>query len=157
SRVPTSARVSPDRRASGTAYREGSAWTCSRFWCRRACFFAGKKRPRLLGVGADLAGERRQIRVAFFVAELVQEFDHDAATVDRIVEIENEHFEQRTGVDFDRRAHAKTRDAGQRRGRKAVHANGENARYRRLALQRNVGRRESEMAAELVAVNHAPR
>src|SRR5438034_5404329 len=98
SRVPTPPRVSPDRRASGTAYREGSAWTCSRFWCRRACVFAGKKRTCLFGIGADLAGERGQIRVAFLVAELVQEFDHDAATVDRIVEIENKYFEQRTRV-----------------------------------------------------------
>ena len=77
--------------------------------------------------------------------------------IDRIVEIENKYFEQRTRIDLDRRAHAEARDAGQRRRCKSVNPNGENARQRRLALQRNVSRREAEVAAELVAVNHAPR
>src|SRR4029450_11502854 len=102
SREPSRARASRDRRASGTAYPAGSAWTCNRSWGRRACFRPGKEPARLLGVGADLLRERIDVGEALLVAKLVKEFHRAAASVQRRAEIENERFEQRNGVGGDR-------------------------------------------------------
>src|SRR5205814_9013149 len=131
--APTPLRVSRDRRASGTACPANSAWTCSRFWDRRACFFVGKKSARLQGVGVKLPGQRGKVGVAFLVAKLVQKLDDDSPAVDRVVEIENEYFEQRSRVRLDRRPHAQARDARARRRPEAVNAHGEYARQWRLA------------------------
>ena len=117
----------------------------------------GKERARLLGVGVNLAGQRGHVRVAFLVAELVQKLNGDALAVDRVVEIENEHFEQWPRIRLDRGPHTKARNARARRWPEPVNAHGEYAGQRRFAAERNVRRRKAQMPAKLVAMCNAAR
>ena len=62
---------------------------------RRGQRAAAKYSRACADVGADLARQRVEVRIALLVAQLVQELDADAPAVDRLVEIEDEHLEQR--------------------------------------------------------------
>jgi len=63
------------------------------------CFFlrrstrGGEIFACLRHVGANLRGQRRQVVVLLFIAQLAQEFDIHAPPVNRLVEIEHEHFQ----------------------------------------------------------------
>src|SRR5438105_14626140 len=127
-------------------------WAWSRFGDRRACFFVGKKCGRVLSVGMHLARQRGQVSVAFLVAKLVQKLDDDPSAVDRVIEIENEYFQQRACVRLDRRPHAKACNTGARRRSEPVNAHGKYPGQRRFAAEWNVGRRKTKMPSKLVAV-----
>ena len=106
-------------------------------------------------VGVDLPRQGVEIRVALFIAQLVQEFNRHTTAVDRFVEIEDKYFEHRLAIGLHRRPHAQARHTGARRSIQALHANRENTGERRLVAKRNVGRRETEPLTSLIAVRDA--
>src|SRR6188472_389497 len=107
---------------------------------------------RIRHVAPHLPDERIDVGKTRLVAQLVQELDGDAPAVDRFVEVEHEHFQQRLAIRLHRRPYADAGDAGARSSRQAVHAYGENSGQRRRTAQRDVRRRKTETASPLVAV-----
>ncbi|ABA49788.1 hypothetical protein BURPS1710b_1123 [Burkholderia pseudomallei 1710b] len=113
----------------------------------------GEVRARVDDVLRDRARERFEIDEFRLVAQLLQEFDANELAVCIAVPVEQVHFEQHAAGIVDGRPHAEARDARQRLGREAVHAHDEDARQgRALVSDRQVQRREAEVAAELQPV-----
>src|SRR5690349_18665291 len=82
------------------------------------------------------------------LAEPFHEMNRDVAAIDALVEVEDQHLEQRLTA-ADRRPRADARDAVERRGTEAGYARRENAVDRRLnPLQVDVRGREAELPAE---------
>src|SRR6187551_3785639 len=103
-------------------------------------------------VAPHLPDQRIDVGKTCLVAQLVQELDRDAPAVDRLVEIEHEHFQKRLAVRLHRRSYADACDAGAWSSRQAVHAHGEDSGQRRRTAQRDVRRGKTETASPLVAV-----
>src|SRR5207244_11131184 len=105
----------------------------------------------------DAPRERLEIGQSLRVAKLVQELDHDAPAIDRLVEVEDENFEHRLAGVGDRGTYADRRDARQRPFGEAVDTHCEDAGDRRHPSQMKIGGRKSQRAAELRSVRNAAR
>src|SRR3954470_16350346 len=115
---------------------------------------AGEVGAGLIDVAADLLLERRQVGITRLIAQLVHELDFDAPAVDRLVEVEDEHLEQRCAARLDRRPQTQARRAEPGRAPEAMHAHGEDAADGWLPLQYDVRRGKTKRAPELRPMRH---
>src|SRR6478735_3215002 len=160
SRPGCPARASANRPSSGRRFPAAKWCACSPAWSR----LRSRKAPdwravapqdlaRLLRIDVHLPHQRGQVGKFFFVAQLGDEFDAQATTVEVAIEVEQMRFEQWLGSEHGR-ARAQARHAGMLALPHALDPGGEDAGKRRaLALQAQVGGGESQPPAKLAAMH----
>lgn len=108
----------------------------------------------MVDVAGDGRGQRGQVHILFFIAQLLEEFHPHQLAVAIALEIQQMGFQQHPAAVVHRRAHAQAGHGRQGLRGQAMHLHHEDARERRtLVAHAHVQRRESDGAAQLLAVH----